>query len=63
MARSLLKAKSMPAHFWGEAVTTNVYLLNRATTKSVAKMTPYEAWSGRRPAVHHLRVFGCVAHV
>jgi hypothetical protein len=26
-------------------------------------MTPYEAWHGRKPAVHHLRTFGCVAHV
>lgn len=26
-------------------------------------MTPYESWHGRKPAVHHLRTFGCVAHV
>ena len=26
-------------------------------------MTPYEAWHGRTPSVHHLRTFGCVAHV
>jgi transposase InsO family protein len=63
MARSLLKAKNVPARFWGEAVTTAVYLLNRGTTKSVEKMTPLEAWSGRRPSVQHLRTFGCVAHV
>jgi transposase InsO family protein len=33
MARSLLKGRSMPAEFWGEAVVTAVYLLNRAPTK------------------------------
>ena len=43
--RILLKARSVPARFRGEAVTTVVYLLNRSTTKSVAKMTPYEAWT------------------
>jgi transposase InsO family protein len=63
MARSLLKAKGMPGTFWGEAVTTAVYLLNRAPTQSVTGMTPYEAWHGARPDVSHLRVFGCVAHV
>jgi hypothetical protein len=63
MARSLLKGKGIPAKFWGEAVTTAVFLLNRATTKSVTKMTPYQAWSGKRPAVHYLRTFGCIAHV
>ncbi|KAF7150925.1 hypothetical protein RHSIM_Rhsim02G0113200 [Rhododendron simsii] len=25
-------------------------------------MTPEEAWSGRRPAVDHFRIFGCVAY-
>lgn len=63
MARSLLKARKVPARFWGEAVTTAVHLLNRATTNSVAGMTPYQAWCGRRPSVQHLRTFGCVAHV
>jgi hypothetical protein len=26
-------------------------------------MTPYEAWHGRRPDVHFLRTFRCVAYV
>jgi hypothetical protein len=63
MARSLLKAKAVPTKYWGEAVTTAVYLLNRGTTKSVATGTPHEAWSGKKPSVQHLRTFGCVAHV
>src|SRR5580658_7861382 len=25
-------------------------------------MTPYEKWWGRKPAVNHLRVWGCVAY-
>lgn len=40
-----------------------IYLLNRSPTKSVDGITPYEAWHGRRPAVEHLRVFGCVGYV
>jgi hypothetical protein len=63
MARCMLKAKGMPSYFWGEAVTTAVYVLNRAHTRSVDGMTPYEAWYGKKPAVDHLRVFGCVVHV
>lgn len=49
--------------FWGEAVTTVVYLLNRAPTKSVTDATPYQAWCGRKPNVQHLRTFGFLAHV
>jgi transposase InsO family protein len=63
MARSLLKSMGVPSRFWGEAVTTVVYLLNRAPTKSVSGATPYEAWHGRKPSVHHLRTFGCTTHV
>jgi transposase InsO family protein len=33
-ARSMLKAKGLPGVFWGEAVTTAVYLLNRSSSKS-----------------------------
>ncbi|CAL1392261.1 unnamed protein product [Linum trigynum] len=63
MARSLLKSMNVPATFWGEAVMTTVYLLNRAPTKSVIGKTPYEAWHKHKPDVRHLRTFGCVAHV
>jgi transposase InsO family protein len=63
MARSLLKARGVPAEFWGEAVVTAVYLLNRAPKKSLSGKTPYEAWHDVKPAVDHLRTFGCVAHV
>ncbi len=51
----------MPAVFWGEAVVTAVYILNRSPTKALNGKTPYEAWHGRKPVVSHLRVFGCLA--
>jgi transposase InsO family protein len=63
MARSMMKSKGMPGRFWGDAVSTAIYLLNRAPTKSVVGMMPYEAWYGRKPSVDHLRTFGCMAHV
>jgi transposase InsO family protein len=63
MGRAVLKQRSMPAEFWGEAVSTAVFLLNRAPTKSLTGKTPYEAWHGRKLAVHYLRTFGCLAYV
>ena len=62
MVRCMLKAKQMPKEFWAEAVATAVYILNRCPTKSVQEKTPEEAWSGRRPSIRHLRVFGCIAY-
>ena len=63
MARALLKQWGMPAKFWGEAVVTAVHLLNRSPTKSLKGKTPYEAWYKKKPKVHYLRIFGCIAHV
>jgi len=63
MARCLLTSKNVPGEFWVEAVTTTVYLLNRAPTKSLQGTTPCEAWYNKKPRVHHLRTFGCVVHV
>jgi hypothetical protein len=44
-------------------MNTAVYVLNRCRTKSIDDMTPFEAWYGRKPAVHHLRTFGCFMYV
>jgi hypothetical protein len=61
MAQALLKQRRMSAVFWGEEVVMVVYILNRLPTKALNGRTSYEAWHGRKPAVSHLRVFGCLA--
>jgi len=65
MARSMLNGKSLPNSFWAEAVNTAVYILNRCTTKAVDGRTPQEAYSGKKPSVAHLKVFGseCFMHI
>lgn len=55
MARSLLKAKGLSNSFWAEAVVTTVYLFNISPTKAVMKKISFEAWSGRKPLVSHLK--------
>lgn len=62
-ARCMMKAKHMPRKFWGEAVRTGVFILNRPPTKAVPDKTPYKAWHGRTPAVHYFKTFGCVVHI
>ena len=53
---------SLSISFWGYALESACYLLNRVPSKSVIK-TPYEIWTGRKPALSHLRVWGCPAYV
>jgi hypothetical protein len=48
--------------FWGYALETDVFILNRASSKSV-DTTPYELWHGKKPTLSFLRVWGCEAYV
>ena len=56
-ARSMLNSKNLPKSLWAEAVNTAVYILNRV----MGSRTPDELWTGRKPTVEHLRVFGTEA--
>ncbi len=60
--RAMLVQSKLPPTFWVEALSTAVYLHNRSPTKSVANMTPFEAWTGVKPDVKHLRSFGCIVY-
>lgn len=59
--RSMLSGAGLPQRFWAEALATAAYLRNRSPTKALEKKTPYEAWTGEKPVVDHLRAFGCQA--
>ena len=48
--------------FWGHALESACFILNNVPSKSVDK-TPYEIWTGRKPTLSHLRVWGCPAYV
>jgi hypothetical protein len=48
--------------FWGYALETAAFILNRAPSKSV-KTTPYELWHGKKPTLSFLRVWGCEAYI
>ena len=59
----MLMEARLPEQFWADAVATAVYILNRSPTKALTGKTPFEAWSGRRPNLSHLRRFGCDAYL
>ncbi|XP_071575062.1 uncharacterized protein [Temnothorax nylanderi] len=60
-ARSMLIESNLPVYYWAEAVSTAAYLINRSPTKGLKNITPEEAWTGKKPDLAHLRVFGCRA--
>ncbi|KAM0021224.1 putative RNA-directed DNA polymerase [Helianthus debilis subsp. tardiflorus] len=63
MIITLLASKSMPKMFWAEAAVWSFYVLNRSPSRALLNITPEEAWSGSKPTVDHLRLWGSLAHV
>src|SRR4051812_15644375 len=48
--------------FWGYALETAAYILNRAPSKSV-KITSFEEWYGKKPKLSRLKIWGSEAYV
>ena len=64
MSRAMLFHAKLPLVFWGHAVLTAVYLLNRRVAPRNNKdKTPLELWAGVKPDLSTLRVWGCDAYV
>lgn len=57
-ARCLLYEANLEKRFWAEAVNTAVYLLNRTVKSNLNYRTPYELWTGTKPDLRHIRIFG-----
>ena len=60
--RSMMSHTDLPVSFWGYALETATFILNRAPSKSV-ETTPYEIWHGMKPSLSFLKVWGCEAYV
>ena len=55
MVRSMMSLTDLPLSFWGYALETVAFTLNRAPSKSV-ETTPYELWFGKKPKLSFLKV-------
>ena len=62
MVRSMMSLTDLPLLFWGYALETAAFTLNRAPSKSV-ETTPYELWFGKKPKLSFLKVWGCDVYV
>ena len=62
MVNSMLSYSGLSKGFWGEAMLTICYVLNRVQDKR-NKTTPYELWFKRTPNLNYFRIWGCRAVV
>jgi hypothetical protein len=62
MVRSMMSQTDILLSFWGYALETVAFTLNRVPTKSVERTT-YEIWSGKHPGLSFLKLWGCEDYV
>ena len=62
-AREMLHDQDLPMHLWAEASRTVVYVQNHTPHRVLKSKTPEEVFSGKKPEVIHLKIFGCPVYI
>ena len=62
MVGSMMSYSTLPISFWGYALKTAMHILNLVPSKSIPN-TPKELWSGCKPSMKYLHIWGCPADV
>jgi hypothetical protein len=57
MSRCLLLNAKLPKELWNYAVMTSTYIRNRCYNSRI-NQTPYEAFTGRKPNISNMHIFG-----
>jgi transposase InsO family protein len=57
--KSLLNDQDLSMFLWGKATMTAIYMQNRSPHRILKDMKPEEAFSGKKPNVENLIIFGC----
>jgi hypothetical protein len=61
--KTMIHDQDIPMHLWAEATKKIVYVQNRLSHSALGFKTPEEMFSGKKPEVSHLKIFGCPVFV
>jgi len=56
----MMLQSGLPPSFWAESILTANHVINRVTTRSLNGEIPYNLWTGKKPTLTYLKVFGTV---
>jgi len=58
--KTMIHDQDLPMCLWEEATMTTVYLQNPLSHSALGFKTPEEMFTGKKPEVSHLKIFGCL---
>jgi hypothetical protein len=61
--KTMIHDQDLPMHLWEEVARTTVYVQNRLSHSALGFKTLEEMFSGKKPEVSHLKIFGCLVFV
>ena len=62
-ARNMLNIVGIGQELREKAVETACYSVNWSPTSTLIDKTPQEVWTGKKPSIKHLKIFGCDSYV
>jgi len=65
MIRYMLNFAGLSLRYWGEMFLYATHIQSLLLTTGLDSMVPFKAWTGQKPDVFHLQIFGSIgwAHV
>jgi hypothetical protein len=57
--KTVIHDQDLPMCLWAEATMAAVYVQNRLSHSALGLKTPEEMFTGKKPEVSHLKIFGC----
>ena len=63
VGKAMIHDHSIPMFLWAEASRTIVYVQNKCPHRILKNMIPEEAFTGVKPELGHLCIFGCQVYI
>jgi len=61
--KAMFHDQDLPMYLWAESTRTTVYVQNKMPHRALGNKSPEELFTGKKPEVRHLRIFGCPVYV
>ena len=61
--KKMIYDQDLLMHLWAEVARTAIYVQNRISHSALGFKTLEEMFTGKKPEVSHLKIFGCPVYV